>query len=324
MSDPIRILMVDQRTIGGECVDCLPVEKHETVIRAIQRVFDFGETESIEYEDTNDKWWQIRIVLVEQSGHGKRAAIISTDITERKRAESEILERQKRFRLLASESSLAEEKERKRISMELHDRIGQPLLALKLMIGSLRESIDMPELTSFIDEMDILLGRTIEDTRSLTSELSPPILYILGFEAAIEWLVEQNEKRYAIDFEFQSDRRCRPLDTDLEVFLFQAVRELLTNVGKHAHASVVRVTISSDEESVRIRVEDDGVGFDVFTVDRFKDGDKGFGLFSIRERLFHLGGSVRMMSKSNRGTKITLIAPLKTTRRAGSCKATTG
>jgi signal transduction histidine kinase len=191
-----------------------------------------------------------------------------------------------------------------------------------MMIGSLRESIDMPELTSSIDEMDILLGRTIQDTRALTFELSPQILYMLGFEAAIEWLTEQSEKRYAIPFEFQCDGKSRPLDIDLEVILFQAVRELLSNVGKHADASKAKVTISHNEESVSVWVEDDGVGFDVFTVDRFKDGDKGFGLFSIRERLYHLGGSVRMMSKPNHGTKITLIAPLRTADKTGSREST--
>jgi signal transduction histidine kinase len=200
----------------------------------------------------------------------------------------------------------------------LHDRIGQPLLVLKMMIGSLRKSINMPDLASSISEMETLLGRTIQDARSLTFELSPQVLYILGFEAAIEWLAEQNEKRYAINFEFQSDRKCRPLNTDLEVFLFQAVKELLSNIGKHSGASKASITISSDEEEMSVKVEDNGVGFDVFSIDHFKDGDKGFGLFSIRERLYHLGGNMRMVSKPNQGTKITLNAPLEIVDKAGN------
>ena len=270
-----------------------------------------GESESIEYRDFDETWWQVSIVPVERGGQVEKAAIVSTDISERKRAEEEILQHQKRLRSLAAESSLAEEKERKRISTELHDRIGQPLLALKMMMGSLGKSINIPELVHSIDEMENLLGRTIEDTRALTFELSPQILYMLGFEAAIEWLAEQSEKRYGFPIEFQSDRKSKPLDNDLEVFLFQAVRELLFNVGKHACASEARVTINCDAESVNVKVTDNGVGFDVFKIDRFKDGDKDFGLFSIRERLYHLGGSFGMLSKPGQGAEITLMAPLK-------------
>ena len=325
MKRPIGVLLIDDRIMREEYIDNLPIEERGRVILAIRRAFDMGESKSIEYRDFDETWWQVSIVPVERAGRVEKAAIVSTDITERKRAEGEILQHQKRLRSLASESSLAEEKERKRISTGFHDRIGQPLLALKLMMGSLRKSINMPELVNSIAEMENLLGRTIEDTRALTFELSPQILYMLGFEAAIEWLAEQSEKRYGFPIEFQSDGKSKPLDNDLEVFLFQAVRELLCNVGKHACASTARVIISRDAsrdaKSVKVRVTDNGVGFDVFKIDRFKDGDKDFGLFSIRERLYHLGGSFRMMSKPGQGTKITLMAPLKSAKKINSRQA---
>ena len=325
MKRPIGVLLLDDRIMGEEYIDNLPIEERGRVILAIRRAFDMGESESIEYRDFDETWWQVSVVPIERAGRVEKAAIVSTDITERKRAEGEILQHQKRLRSLASESSLAEEKERKRISTGLHDRIGQPLLALKMMMGSLRKSIKMPELVNSIDEMENLLGRTIEDTRALTFELSPQILYILGFEAAIEWLAEQSEKRYGFPIEFQSDRKSKPLDNDLQVFLFQAVRELLCNVGKHSCASKARVTISRsrDAKSVNVRVTDNGVGFDVFKIDRFKDGDKDFGLFSIRERLYHLGGSFRMKSEPGQGTKIALMAPLKSADKINSREAAT-
>ncbi len=236
---------------------------------------------------------------------------LQNDIAERKRAEREILDHQERLRSLASASSLAEERERKRISTELHDRIGQPLLATKMMLGSLRESISRPQLAGSLDEIEKLISRTIEDVRSLSFELSLPILYMFGFEAAVEWLIEQSRKRYATAFAFEKDDEPKPLDDDLGVFLFQAVRELLGNIGEHAEAQQAKVAIGRGDGTIIVDVEDDGIGFDVSRIDSRRGPEAGFGLFSIRERLLHFGGSFDVISDPERGTRVVLEAPLK-------------
>ena len=147
--------------------------------------------------------------------------------------------------------------------------------------------------------------------RTLTFELCPHVLYMLGFDAAIEWLAEKKEKRYGISFQYMSDRKDKPMDEDLKVFLFQAIRELMINVGKHAQATNANVTVRRDNGTVCVEVSDDGVGFDVFEVDSAEEDNVGFGLFSIRERLYHLGGSFEITSESGKGTRIRLTAPVR-------------
>jgi signal transduction histidine kinase len=196
--------------------------------------------------------------------------------------------------------------------MELHDRIGQPLLALKLMVGSLRGFTHSADMAKELDEIDDLIGGMIDDTRTLTFELCPHVLYMLGFETAIEWLAEKSEKRYGVSFQCESDHKPNPMDEDLKVFLFQAIRELMTNVGKHARATNARVSVSRNNGIVSIEVEDDGIGFDVLEVDSLKEDNMSFGLFSIRESLYHLGGSFQITSKYGEGTSIRLTAPIET------------
>ncbi len=235
------------------------------------------------------------------------------DITERRRIEKSILESREHLRSLTSQLSLAEERERRRIANQLHDRVGQSLLASKIKLGTARDSGLPTALEEPLGEVYRLIEQTIRDVRSLTFELSPPILYMLGFEAAVEWLTEQAEKQqYGIKCEFEDDGETKPLDDDIRVLLFQNVRELLVNVCKHSKAHNAKVYISREDDYIRVSVEDNGVGFDASGVETHWDESSGFGLFSIRERLSRFGGRLEIDSEPGRGTRITLTAPLKT------------
>jgi signal transduction histidine kinase len=156
----------------------------------------------------------------------------------------------------------------------------------------------------------------IQDTRSLTFELSLPVLYELGFEAAVEWYAKHVRSQHGIKVEVQKDMLPIPMDDEFKVLLFRSVRELMINIVKHAQAHNARVTIRRDGDEVNIEVEDDGVGIkDVLRDPRLKSNG-GFGLFSIRERLHYLGGRVQVDSEHNRGTRITLMVPLQHTKPA--------
>ena len=120
--------------------------------------------------------------------------VVAHDITKHKKVEEQVLAYQKQLRLLASKLSKTEESERRRIATYLHDRIGQALVVTRMKFGALKESDDKKETDRLINEINNLLGHTIEETRSLTFELSPPILYELGFESAIEWIGEKISK----------------------------------------------------------------------------------------------------------------------------------
>jgi PAS domain S-box-containing protein len=236
--------------------------------------------------------------------------VVYDDITERKQAERKLHRYQERLRTLASEMSLSEERERRRIAADLHDRTVQNLALSRIKTGALRKSLSSEEGSTILTEIQALIDQTIRDTRSLVFELSPPVLYELGFEPAIEWLTEQMEARHGVTCVVLSDKRPKPLDKDLEVVLFQAVRELLANVGKHAKATRVKVELSRKEDSVHISVGDNGIGFDVNSIGGWGNELGGFGLFSVRERLLLLGGRLEISSAPGSGTKITLVAPL--------------
>lgn len=232
------------------------------------------------------------------------------DITEEKRAGEEIQKYQEELRSLASELSLTEERERRRLATELHDHVGQILALAQIKLGALKKSASATSLAGSLDEIRRLIEQMIQYTRSLTFELSPPILYDLGLEAAVEWLAEVFQNQHGIKIEVQTDKHSKPMDDQLRVLLFQVVRELLLNVVKHAQADQVKVVIGREGNNINIQVEDNGVGM-VIPPGAPLGSAAGFGLFSIRERLKYLGGYLKVASESDQGTKVTLVVPLK-------------
>ncbi len=229
------------------------------------------------------------------------------DITDRKQVEKASLTYQTQLKRLSSTLSLTEERERRHISEDLHDRIGQALTVIKMKLEELSEPQADTDSRSVLNETRELLDTAIHDTRTLTFEISPPLLYELGFEPAVEWLIEQFIERHNIPIEYESNDGVGVLDEDISFFLFKSVRELLFNIVKHARADKIKVSTQGDKDRISISIEDNGVGFDSSKVQYSLDNLSGFGLFSIRERMEHLGGSVEIESKPNQGTRIILV-----------------
>jgi PAS domain S-box-containing protein len=240
--------------------------------------------------------------------------IYGLDITELKEVEKQLLQNQAQLRTLASKLSLTEERERRRIASELHDQIGQSLAVSKIKLEALRKSCSYKdkEAEKNFDEICETLGQAIVDMRSLIFDLSSPILHELGFgKAVMECLIEQIEKKHAIQTEFEDDDLPKPLDDDVQSILFRNVRELLINVVKYARANKVKVSIRRIDTQIQIIVEDDGIGFNVQEMTKTATGMGGFGLFSIQEGLDHLGGHIALESEPGHGCKVTMTAPLK-------------
>lgn len=234
------------------------------------------------------------------------------DITDRKKAEEKLIDYQARLKSLASQLTLAEESERRRIATEMHASIGQSLIISKMKLDELRASAPSKEMEKTLGEVCSLLAKNIQETRTLTFDLSSPVLYELGFEQAVaEWLDERIESKYGIETEFEDDGLEKPLDDEVRVFLFRDVRELLFNVVKHAQAKKVKVTVSKLGDRIRVSIEDDGLGFNPDKLAEMAVKKGAFGLFSIRQRLELLGGRLDIDSAPGRGTKITITAPLK-------------
>jgi signal transduction histidine kinase len=230
---------------------------------------------------------------------------------ERSRAEEELLIYQAKLRSLSSELLLTEERERRRIATDLHDRIGHALANSAIKLGLMQKSSFSAGFAGEVEEIRKIIDQTIQDTSSLTFEISPPMLYDLGLEAAIDWLVEQIQKQHNILIEFGDDGQPKPMDVSFRVLIFQAIRELLFNIVKHARAKHAKVFIRRDGDDIRIDIEDDGLGFDTSAINSGVGRTKGFGLFSIRERLSHLGGYLEVDSELGKGSRITMVSPMK-------------
>jgi PAS domain S-box-containing protein len=236
---------------------------------------------------------------------------IFKDITERKLAEIQLLDYQKELRALASELSLAEERERRHIATEVHDNITQTLAVCSMKLGALMVSAENDDRRRDVSEINTLIKKMIKETRELTFELSSPLLYEIGLEAAIEQLMEQLQEQYSIQFSFTHDGESNSIGNDVRVFLFQSIRELLMNTIKHSQARRVRVKMTEKDNHLRILVRDDGIGLDTLEINPKKKRIKGFGLFNIRERLTLLGGNLEISSGKCNGTEVVITVPLR-------------
>jgi len=236
---------------------------------------------------------------------------LQAEIKERIQTEKKLLEYQQKLRSLASELTLTEERQRRRIATDLHDRIGQALALSKIKLSEIRNAIPHAQYRKELGEIHELLEQTIQDTRTLTFELSPPVLYELGFEAAVEWLAENFQKQYGIDVHFSDDGKQKSFDDEILTVLFRSVRELLINIAKHAKAKNAIITLETNGKNVQILISDDGIGFDISKIGSHVEKARGFGLFNIRERLSLLKGSMEIESEPGNGTRVTLVAPLK-------------
>lgn len=234
---------------------------------------------------------------------------ISEDITDRKQAELELLAYQEQLRSLSSELALVEDRERRRIATSLHDDLGQALSVARIRLGELRDVAAAGNCSDAYEQVRGLLGEAIEKVRTLTFDLGSPVLHTLGLEAAVEQLAEQLVEKHGTAVSVENSQRPLLLGDDIRIMLFQIVRELFRNIGKHANATHVTVTFEESDGFVRVTIEDDGSGFDSGAhLSQARGG--GFGLFSIHERMNHVGGSFEIRSEPGRGTRAIVTAPV--------------
>ncbi len=234
---------------------------------------------------------------------------LTREVEQRRLVQESLLDHQERLRELSSQISLAEERERRRIAVEVHDRIGTGLALASMKLAT---SLDEDPSSGAAEHTRIalaLVNEAIEHTRSIAFALSTPILYELGLGAALEWLAEKVQGESGLPIVFEDGGICEALDKEQEILLYWSVRELLVNVVKHARASGVWVSCQREDGDVRVVVEDDGIGISEAAAADRADGRKGLGLFSIRQRMSSMGGYVEAEPRPGGGTQVTLVVP---------------
>ena len=241
---------------------------------------------------------------------GKPVTIVLTvqDITEQKKAQEALEIYQDELRSLSSRLTLAEERARRQLAIALHDTVGQTLTLANLKLGSLGQLLKAKESQKALDEIREMFEEAVCQTRTLSFELSPPILYELGLGAAIEWLGEEFAKRYGFQVYFRGTTRKYAIAESVSVFLFQSARELLTNITKHAEATKVHILLKIDNGRIILKIVDNGKGMGRKESEHAIGSKNSLGLFSIRERMKHIGGTFEIQSKRGHGTKVILAA----------------
>ena len=219
-----------------------------------------------------------------------------------------------KLRSLAVDLSIGAERERFRIAADLHDCIGQMLAVSQLKVKALRRAGDR-EREALIAELEKLIEQMNRDIRSMTFDLSPPVLY-LGLVPGLQWLGEHIRRLYGLMVDLATKGDCEVLDQDTRLLVFRCVRELLLNVAQHAVVDRATVSLRCDEAQLQAMVQDAGRGFDPRSLDRMDDSS-GFGLFSIREYLAHVGGYFAIESTPGKGTRCLLTIPSSSSEREG-------
>jgi PAS domain S-box-containing protein len=228
---------------------------------------------------------------------------IARDITRRKNDEEQM-------RVLATELSLTEERERRRMATFLHDTIGQTLAFSKIKLRTLEKSMADENTLNSLLEIRKLVEESISNTRSLTFELSPPALHELGVAEAIRSLAEQLFEQHNIGLQFTEEALPHRPNNDLSVVLYYAVREVFINIIKHSRADKVSVSICSPNGSIQVAVHDNGIGITKTPEGDIRKRKDSFGLFNIRERIMHFGGNVDVSSTPDKGTTVIITVPV--------------
>ena len=268
--------------------------------------------EEIPQEDGIHNWLVTKFPIPGQDGRPALIGEVSLDITLRRRAEEALRESEQRLRFLAAQLLSAQERERKRISMELHDELGQSLAVLKLQIRAIQRSLrdDQQDLREECAALLLYLDGVIDDVRRLSRDLSPAILEDLGLQSALQYLVNAVSKHYKVSHAFEVEDLDQLFMDEAQIIIYRIFQECLTNISKHAGATEVSVAIKEHDGLISLMIEDNGAGFDPASVLARRGVGWGLGLPALAERARMLGGTLKIWSQPGAGTRMTLVIPV--------------
>lgn len=228
------------------------------------------------------------------------------DLSERQRAEHELIETNRRLHALSAAQQNVREEERLRISRELHDELGQSLTGIRMEVSWLGSRLQaaQPELEKKVGSIKKLIDGSISAVRRISSELRPLVLDDLGFSAAANWYVTQFSERTGISVNLSLPEQDPENGSTTATTLFRILQESLTNIARHARAQNVDVRLVLSENHWQLSIQDDGAGFDEKT-----GKSTGIGLIGMKERVQILGGAFNLITAPGEGTRIEVRIP---------------
>jgi signal transduction histidine kinase len=255
------------------------------------------------------------IITALRDDHGRLLgyAQVTRDITGLKQAEKELMDSREQLRALAAYLQSVREEERTRIAREIHDELGQALTGLKMDLAWLEKKfsetnhpLSLRPLRQKTRKMPEVVDAIISTVRKIATELRPGVLDDLGLEAAIEWQIQDFQKRTGIRCEFASNLNDARLGPDRATAVFRIFQETLTNIVRHANATRVKIKLEATRGKLILKVEDNGRGVTA----RDLSGAKSLGLLGMRERATMLDGEVTIVGRRGKGTTVGLRIPL--------------
>ncbi|NHZ86941.1 MAG: PAS domain S-box protein, partial [Planctomycetia bacterium] len=237
--------------------------------------------------------------------------VMVRDVTERNKARKNVELHQNNLATLSNELLVTEEEAKRRLATTLHDKLGQYLVLAKFKTDELNKKTADSENKKIIDEITSFIEEAINESRNITYELSPPILYEMGLIPAISLKLDDIEKSNEVKTSLIDQSKSYELEEKVQIILYRGINELLQNVLKHSKAESVNVSFKLLTNDYRITVRDNGIGLDLEAMRNKAVSQKKFGLFSIMERIKYIGGSVKIDTKPRKGTKVVINLPIK-------------
>ena len=233
------------------------------------------------------------------------------DITQSMLAKQEIQEYQTALQKMTTEMTLIEENHKKEIASNIHDHLSQSLVISKMKINELKKNPKLNIINEDLIFIEKHISEVLENSRKITYELSPPVLYQLGIVEALNWLLEDVEATHKIKCQVISNVSNLKLSDVKSILLYRSIQELLKNVVKYANASLINLEIDKTDLGVNILLKDNGGGFNTSILNSFKNqSGSGFGLFAVQERINNIQGEFTITSKINKGTSVNIFIPL--------------
>lgn len=230
---------------------------------------------------------------------------------------TELLQTQRMLKKLSATVSEREEQERRRISEDLHDHLGEVVVTSRQLIQAMKKKSPSPEFSRNLEELDGAITKLNRNTGSVIAELAPRGLFNIGFVAALEGLIGEFKRRHQISICLENAWPDGQLNHEVATFLYKAVREFLLNAMKHGGADEILIALTRTEAALTVTVQDNGSGFDETAPPPLAPGaDSGFGLFNFKNRAEYYGGDLAIgQSAELGGGKITVwVAPAKALR----------